>query len=261
MGWIKRWGWLFGLGWVLTGSASAELVKETVEYRDGSAVLEGYLVRDSRWEGPRPVVLIVHDWNGLDDYERMRAEMIADAGYVALAVDVYGKGVRPSTVADCAREAGKWYADRTAWRKRLGAAVTYAKTRKEVQKDAIAAIGYCFGGAAVLEMARAGMDLKGVASFHGGLKTTMPAVKGAVKASVLVLHGEADPMVPPTEVKAFEAEMKSAGATYRVVSYAGAVHSFTVPNSEKAGVPGVAYQKEADEQSWDELLKFLKGLF
>jgi len=246
---------------MLWGNAHAALKTEAVEYRHGDTVLEGYMAYDDAVQGKRPGVLVVHEWWGHNPYVRKRAEQLARLGYVAFALDMYGKG---KTTKD-AKQAGEWAAafrdDRKFGRARAGAGLEVLKKHPLVDGKRIAAIGYCFGGTVVLEMARGGADLAGVASFHGGLDTPLPAEAGAVKAKVLVLHGGDDPFVPPEKVTAFEDEMRKAGADWQVHAYGGAVHSFTNPEADGYGLKGAAYNERADRRSWEEMRVFLAEIF
>lgn len=242
-------------------AANAEIVTRDVDYKEGSTVCQGYLAYDSKLVGKAPVVMVVHDWNGIDDYEKMRCRMLAELGYVAFAVDIYGKGVRPANPAESGAEAGKYYNDNALLRKRLQAGLTYAGSVAHADKSRMAVMGYCFGGMAALEVARMGAPVKGAVSFHGSLGTSNPARSGAVKAEVLVLHGAADPMVPADQVAKFKKEMADAGVKLKFVGYPGAVHAFTVKDSERAGINGVAYDKSADERSWDEMKAFFARIF
>ena len=241
--------------------AQADIVARDVEYKEGSTTCQGYVAFDAKLSGKAPVVMVVHDWNGIDDYEKMRCRMLAELGYVAVAVDIYGKGVRPANPTESGAEAGKYYSDNALLRKRLQAGLTFAGGLVHADKSRMAVIGYCFGGMAALEVARMGAPVKGVASFHGSLGTAHPAKAGAIKAEVLVLHGDADPMVPIDQVNGFKREMKDAGAKLKFVAYPGAVHAFTVKGSERAGMNGVGYQKDADERSWDEMKAFFARIF
>lgn len=220
------------------------------------AVLEGKMVYDPA-KGKRPCVLVIHDWNGPDDYELGRAKQLVALGYTAMVVDIYGKGVRPKTVAECSAESGKYAGDRTLTRKRIMAAYNYAIRQSMVDPKRMAAIGYCFGGMVALELARGGAPAKGVVTFHGNLTNPKPFDAKFILAQVLVLHGAADPFVPKAQVAAFEKEMKAAKKPYRLVAYPGAVHAFTIKGVESLGLDGVAYQAEADRKSWDEMKRFL----
>lgn len=239
----------------------ADIDTRTVEYKEGETVLEGYLAVPAGEAGKRPGVIVVHEWMGLNDYARMRAELLARMGYVALAADVYGKGIRAKTPEEAAALAGRYKGDRPLLRKRVLAALDCLKGQPGVDPDLIAAIGYCFGGTAVLELARSGASVKGVVSFHGGLSTSLPAGPDAIRAKVLVLHGADDPYVPAKEVAGFEEEMRKARADWRLVAYEGTVHSFTNPAAGSDPASGARYNADADKRSWEEMRGFLAERF
>lgn len=239
------------------GSAGAAVQTRTVTWEQGGVTCEGFLAWDDAQAGPRPGVLVVHQWMGLTENERMRARMLAELGYVALAADVYGQGVRPADQAAAAKEAGKYYGDRPLLRARVAAGLDALKRQPGVDPARCAAIGYCFGGGAVLELARSGADLRGVVSFHGSLDTPLPAQKGQVKARLLVCHGAADPFVKPEAVRGFVDEMEAAGVDYQLVMYAGAVHAFTQKGAGDDPSRGAAYQEAADRRSWAAMKEFL----
>jgi dienelactone hydrolase len=246
----------------LTGTAGAKMVNKTVEYRQGDTVLEGYLAYDDTFAGKRPGVLVVHEWNGLGDYVKKRANQLARLGYVAFCADIYGKGIRPDTVEAAAKEAAKYRgADRSLLRARAQAGLDELRRQPMVDADRLAAIGYCFGGTAVLELARSGADMRGVVSFHGGLDTPNPADAKKIRAKVLVLHGADDPHVPPSQVAAFEDEMRKGGVDWQMVIYGGAVHSFTNPDSGSDPSKGVAYNEKADRRSWEAMKVFFAEIF
>jgi dienelactone hydrolase len=244
----------------LAGTACAELKTETVEYKDGTTVLEGFLAYDTSFTGKRPAVLVVHQWKGLTDYERKRCEMLAKQGYVAFAVDIYGKGIRPTTVPDAGAQAGKYKNDRALLRQRVNAGLARLRQQDQVDASRIAAIGYCFGGTTVIELARSGANLAGVVSFHGGLDSPTPADGKNIKCRVLALHGADDPFVPEKDLAAFEAEMRAAGVDWELIKYGGAVHSFTDWNAT-GELPGAKYHERADKRSWEDLLQFLNETF
>lgn len=239
--------------------AMAQPMGGQVDYMAGDTKCQGYLAYDMGRTGKRPGILIVHDWNSIDAYEEGRAIQLAKMGYVAFCADIYGKGVRPKTVQENGQLAGKYKGDRKLFRERLEAALVELKKDPHVDPANIVAIGYCFGGTGVLEMARAGMDVKGVVSFHGGLDSAPGFEAGQIKPKVLVCHGADDPFVPAAQVDAFKKEFASADMEF--VAYRGAVHSFTEPASGNDPSTGAAYNKAADEGSWIKLKAFLKALF
>lgn len=243
------------------GAAEAKLVTKTVEYRQGSTVFEGYLAYDDAFSGQRPGVLVVHEWTGLGKYARNRAAQFAALGYVAFASDIYGKGVRPSTPAEAGREAGKYLSDRKLLRIRAVAGLEELLKQPQVDPTRVAAIGYCFGGTTVLELARSGAKLNGVVSFHGGLSTANPSDGKNIRAKVLVLHGADDPHVPPQQVAAFHDEMRNGGVDWQMVSYGGAVHSFTNPDAGHDPSRGNAYNEKADRRSWLAMKSFFAEIF
>lgn len=247
------------------GSVHAAIVAEPVEYSDGETVMNGYLAYDDAVKGRRPGILVVHEWWGHNDYARKRAEMLAGLGYTALAVDMYGEGkvaAHPQEAGEFAGAVKEQFA--TSGKNKFLAAMGILKNHPTVDAERIGAIGYCFGGSTVLQMARYGVDLKGVVSFHGGLGTDAPAKPGMVKAKILVAHGEDDSFISPEEIQAFKQEMETAGVDYRFISYPGAVHSFTNPDADKIaaefGLP-IAYNKAADEQSWKDMQAFFQKVF
>lgn len=246
---------------VVSSSAFAAIQKKTIEYKDGDTVLEGYLVYDDAISGARPGVIVVHDWMGFGPYGNGRAEQLAQLGYAALAVDIYGKGIRPKNSDEASKQAGYYKGHRDILRRRAMAGLDALKQESVVDPDRIAAIGYCFGGTTVLEMARAGMPLSGVVSFHGGLATDMPAAKGEIKSKVLVLHGADDPFESPEEIDTFKKELNTAGADWQMVYYSGAVHSFTRKDAGDDPSKGVAYNANADKRSWEAMKIFFDELF
>jgi dienelactone hydrolase len=245
--------------WV--GAAHAKLHTETVEYKDGDAVLEGYLAYDDGGTARKPGIVVVHDWMGVSADTKKRADMLAGLGYVAFAADIYGKGVRPSDGKSAGAEAGKWKGNRAALRKRVRAALDKLVAQKNVDGSKLAAIGYCFGGTTALELARSGAPLAATVSFHGGLDTPLPADARNIKGKVLALHGGDDPFVPPDQVNAFEKEMRDAGVDWQLVAYGGAVHAFTVKAAGNDNSKGAAYNERADKRSWDEMKRLFAETF
>jgi dienelactone hydrolase len=255
----------FFLGCALTAAlsvsgmmkAQAEIKEGPLEYKAGDVVCEGWQAYDTEKEGKRPAVLVIHQWTGVSDYEKMRARMLAELGYNVLVADIYGKGVRPQR-PDAAKEAGKYKQDRALYRERISAALDVLFKDSRTDDTRVAAMGYCFGGTGALEAARSGAALKGVVSFHGNLNTPTPDDAKNIKGQVLVLHGADDPVVPPAEVEGFEKEMKGHGVKYWFVAYPGAVHSFTQKGAGNDNSKGSAYNADADEKSWKEMKDFLE---
>lgn len=245
-------------------SAQAAIKGEEVEYKAGNTVLKGYLVHDDAVTGKRPGVLVVHEWWGHNEHARNSARKLAEAGYVALALDMYGDGKRADHPDQAGKFAGEVGKNLPLMKSRFEAGMKLLRKQAQVDGKRVAAIGYCFGGSVVLQMAREGENLRGVASFHGGLATEHPAKSGKVKARVLVLSGADDPMVPAEQIAAFRKEMESAKVDYKFVSYPGAKHSFTNPDADANGAKfnlPLAYNAKADQESWAELQSFLKLVF
>jgi dienelactone hydrolase len=244
--------------------SEAAVVGEPVEYTAGDVTLKGYLAYDDAADGPRPGILVVHEWWGHNEYARRRARMLAEMGYTALAVDMYGDGKVAGHPDDAGKFAGEVKKNMGSARGRFEAALRLLQAHATTDAGRTAAIGYCFGGGVVLQMAREGVDLDAVVSFHGSLSTDQSAAPGAVKARVLVCHGAADAFVPQAEIEAFKAEMAAAGADMKFVAYPGAKHSFTNPEAdtvaEQFGL-NIAYHPEADQQSWQDMQAFLKDVF
>ncbi|HBG61593.1 MAG: dienelactone hydrolase [Omnitrophica WOR_2 bacterium GWF2_38_59] len=239
----------------------AELQSQVIDYMDGDTVLEGYIVYDDNFNGKRPGIMVVHEWTGLGPYEKMRADQLAKLGYVALAADIYGKGIRPNAREEASKQAGIYRNNRQLMRNRAKAGIVQLKKHPLVNNKDVAAIGYCFGGGVVLELARSGADVQGVVSFHGNLDTPHPEDARTIKAKVLVLHGADDPHVPSEQINSFKKEMGSAGVDWQIISYQNAVHSFTNPSSGNDPSKGAAYNEKADKQSWSDMLTFFRKIF
>ena len=255
-----RVGWALAAA-VLVAPGRADIKTRDVEYRQGDTVLQGFVAWDDAARGKRPGVLVVHEWWGMNQHARNQARRLAEAGYVGFALDMYGKGrvtTHPQEAQAFAAEATK---DPAVMAARFNAALEQLKHDPHVDSTRIAAIGYCFGGAVVLGMARSGADLAAVVTFHGALATQSPAQPDKVKARVLVLAGGADPFVPPDQVEAFKREMQAAGARYEVVVYPGAKHGFTNPDAAQYGMSQLAYNAEADRESWAAMRKLFREVF
>jgi dienelactone hydrolase len=247
-----------------TSMASEPKVKEeAVSYTADTITANGYVVYDESKEGKRPAVLIVHEWWGLTDYPRKRAKQLAEMGYVAMAVDMYGGGKTAEDPTTAGTLATPFYKDPKLTKSRLDAALAKLKTYPQVDTSKIAAIGYCYGGFVVLNAAKQGADLKGVVSFHGNLSGVQPN-KDLLKAKILVCHGEADNFVPAAEVDAFKKGMDSIKADYTFKTYPGATHAFTNPGAdakaEKYKMP-IKYNPAADSASWNDMKAFFGKIF
>lgn len=241
--------------------AQAAVETKTVEYRQGDARLVGYLAYPKEAKAPLPGVLVVHEWMGLNDYAKRRAEQLAELGYVAFAADIYGDGKIAADAKEAGKLAGLYKGDRPLLRARAAAGLATLKAQPQVDPTKTAAIGYCFGGTTVLELARSGADLAGVVSFHGGLDTPDSKDAKNIHAKVLALHGADDPYVPAEQVAAFENEMRQAGVDWQLIVYSGAVHGFTNPANGSDNSKGVAYNASADQRSWAAMRQFFNELF
>lgn len=235
----------------LTTQAQAAIVSETVVYEIAGEPYEGYFALNQGFGDSQPLVIVVHDWDGLDDYEKRRTQMLAEQGYAAFALDLYGQGIRPETTEASREQSGRLYADRQTMRDRLFAGLEQAQSLPSVDPERVAMIGYCFGGSAVLEMARAGAPLEGFVSFHGGLDTPEGQDYSAVAAPLLILHGTSDSVAPLDQVAQLAKQLNDTGVDYEMELYGGVDHAFTVWSA------GDRYDPEADLKSWDAMLTFL----
>jgi dienelactone hydrolase len=234
---------------------------QLIEYKDGDAVLEAFVAKDDSFAGKRPAVLVNHAWGGQGDYERERAVMLAEMGYVGIALDNYGKGKRGTNPEENTRLMTPFIQDRALLRQRLAAGLAFAKGHKDVDVDRIAAIGYCFGGLCALDMARAGdVQLKGVVSFHGLFAKPELGPQAPISAKVLILHGYDDPMAKPDQMIAVADEMTAAKADWQIVAYGHTVHGFSNP---QANMPdnGILYNSAAAARSWKAMQNFLAEVF
>jgi len=250
---------------LISGWGQAKVHGEEVSYKTATTELKGYLAYDDAIEGPRPAVLVVHEWWGHNDYARKRARMLAEMGYTALAVDMYGDGKQANHPDDATKFMQEAVANGDEARARFESALTLLKAHGTTDGERVAAIGYCFGGAVVLTMARAGLDLDAVVSFHGSIEPVgEKAQPGKTKAQVLVFNGEQDPFVKPESITAFKQEMDEAGVDYQFVNLPDALHSFTNPAADevakKFNMP-LAYNATADKRSWQEMSELFDKLF
>lgn len=245
-------------------SGATSVTGKEVIYSAYGTNLNGYIAYDENMEGPRPGIIVVHEWWGHNDYTRKRAEMLAELGYIALAVDMYGEGKQAHHPDDAGKFAMAVMQNMDTASARFNAAINLLKEQPQTNSEKIAAIGYCFGGGIVLQMALNGADLDGVVSFHGSLPADSISNPEQVKAKLLVCNGADDPFVPQEQKDAFKKAMDDAGISYKFVDYPGAVHAFTNPAADSTGqkfnIP-LAYNKEADEKSWQEMKKFFDDLF
>jgi dienelactone hydrolase len=239
-------------------SAHAGLVKKDIEYKDGSEVLQGYLVYDDSISALRPGVVVIHDWMGLTAENKEKVEETAKLGYVAFGADVFGKNKRPANAEEASKIAGTWKADRKKLRTRINAALKVLQKQVFVDKKRLGATGYCFGGTTALELARSGAPVKAVASFHGGLDSLTPNDAKNIKAHVLVLHGADDPFVKAEDIKVFKEELRAAKVDWQMIEYGNAVHSFTIKGAGSDNSKGAAYNADADQRSWIALANFFK---
>jgi dienelactone hydrolase len=253
--------WIALLLLVFAQSASAVMQTEVVKYQDGDVELQGYIFWDDAFTGDRPAVLVLHEWWGLNDYAKLRAEMLAESGYVAFAADMYGDA-KQTRHAD---EAKGWMQQITsnieAWQRRALLALDQLKKHPKVDEERLAAIGYCFGGATAMQLAYAGADLDGIVSFHGSLPPATPDQAARIKGKILVAHGDVDTFVPAERVAAFKQALSDAGADWEMIIYGGARHSFTNPYTDGYGMEGLAYKEEADRRSWLRMLAFFDEIF
>ena len=258
----KPFYWLLWLCLTLVSLTShAQIVSETLSYRDGETLLSGEIYYDSANKNKRPGILVVHEWWGLNDYVKQRAKMLAKLGYIAFAVDMYGKG----KVTQHAKDAKTWMTQITsnveAWQKRAQLGLAMLKKHKLTQTDQIAAIGYCFGGNTVMQLAYSGADISGVVSFHGSLPVASPDQAKAIVSPVMIAHGYADSFIPKDRVAAFKQALDEAGVDWQFHTYSAAKHGFTNPNAGQYQMDALAYNKNADLRSWQQMQAFFNAIF
>jgi dienelactone hydrolase len=242
-------------------TALGAIKTQIIAYEDKDVSLEGYLAYDQNIKGTRPGVVVVHEWKGRNEYAERRARQLAELGYVAFALDMYGKGIIAKNTQEAAKFSSRYKKDRALMRRRAQAGLKTLLKQPQVDPDRIAAIGYCFGGTVVLELARSGADIDGVVSFHGNLDTPRPKDASDIKAQVLVLHGADDPYVPIEEVNAFTDEMKKGDVRWELIMYGNAVHAFTNPANGTDNSKGAAYNETADKRSWQAMQNFFSEIF
>ena len=247
---------------VLTATAGAVTVKtETLKYTLGDRTMIGYVAYPTDLTTPRPAVLVVHEWYGLNAYAKRRAEQLAALGYVALAVDMYGDGKVAADAQEAARLATTLKQDRAEMRKRARAGLDALQAFRFTDTNHLAAIGFCFGGTTALELARSGAPLDAVVSFHGGLDSPHPDDGRNIKASLLICHGANDPFESASDMNAFQDELRKAGVDWQLVLFGNAVHSFSNPEAGNDPAKGAAYNEKAERRSWDLMQSFLRERF
>ena len=258
-GFMTKLSLVYGLMGAATAFSAPKI--ENVEYKQGEKVYEGFIVYPENTKGPVPAILMVHNWMGITDETRHQAERIASQGYAVFAADIYGKGIRPKDQRGAAELATKYKTDRVTFRDHLQAALNTLRQQKDIDPKNIIAVGYCFGGTGVLELARSGADIKGVVSFHGGLDSPKPEDGKRIKSQVLVLAGADDPLQKSDDLHAFEKEMRDHHVAWQMVMYGGAVHSFTDQTAGNDPSKGVAYNAQADKRSFEAFKQFASELF
>lgn len=251
------------VGWLIMGVGMTQgaIVTKTLDYDYDGTKLKGFLAYDDAIQGPRPGVLVVHEWWGLNEYARQRARMLAELGYTAFAVDMYGEGKTAEHPNDAAAMAGKVRENEKVWLGRAKAGLETLKAQPQTDPKRLAAIGYCFGGQTALKLAFSGADLAAVTSFHGALPVPTSEQVAGLKAKLLVCHGALDSFIPQDVITKFRAALDAGKARYKFIAHEGAYHSFTVPDADKAGVKGLAYNKKADEESWAEMKALFREVF
>jgi dienelactone hydrolase len=258
---LRHLPWVGLLMCMPLASATAEVQTKDMTYTHEGVSFKGFLAWDDTVKGKRPGVLVVHEWWGLNDYARDRAKQLARLGYVAFACDMYGEGKMTTHPQEAGQMAGEVRKNIKTWQGRAMASLKVLQDHELVDASRLAAIGYCFGGSTALQMAYIGADLKAVVSFHGAVQVPDEAQAKAIKAKILYCHGALDTFIPDEQIQKMRKALDAGKADYQIVYYGGAVHSFTVPNAEKAGINGIAYQKEADHRSWHHMLLLFAEVF
>jgi len=246
---------------VLAGKAGADVKTKTIEYNFNGMKYVGFLAYDDAAKEKRPGVLVIHEWWGLNDYAKKRAEMLAGLGYVAFCPDMYGNGQVTEHPADAKKMADAVRMNVSDWQARAANAMKVLASQEQVDADKLAAIGYCFGGSTALQLAYTGADLKAVITFHAGLPAPAAEQAQAIKAKILVCHGADDKFVTPDSVAKFKAALDTAKVKYQIEAYPGAVHSFTVKEADAKKIDGMAYNEAADKKSWQQMQDLLKEVF
>lgn len=246
---------------ILSMPAFSAIKELPVEYIIDEKIHEGFVVYDDSIPEKMPGVIVVHEWKGISEHVMESSRKLAKLGYIAFAADIYGKGIRPADNKEAAATAGSYKKNRPLLRKKILAALEQLKKHEKTDSGKIAAIGYCFGGTTVLELARSSADIAGVVSFHGGLDSPTPEDARNIKAKVLVLHGAVDPHVPESELEAFKKEMIDGGVDWQLFCYGNAVHSFTSKSAGNDPTKGSAYHEQTAQRAWSAMKVFFDELF
>jgi dienelactone hydrolase len=246
---------------ILVAPASAAVKSKIVNYEYDGVKLTGYLAWDDAKSGKRPGVLVVHEIWGLNDYAKQRAEKLAALGYVAFACDMFGDGKTSTHPDDAMKMGAEVRKNVETWRGRANIALKVLRDHELVDSTKLAAIGYCFGGATIMQLAYTGADLKAIVSFHGGIQPPTAEQAGAIKCKVMICHGAEDPLIPESSMQGIRKALDEAKVDYEMIYYGGAVHSFTVPHSDQAGIKGVAYNEAADRRSWRDMQLLFQEVF
>ena len=245
----------------LAAAAGAAIRTQEVQYSQGATKLQGLVVWDDANTGKRPGIVVFPEWWGLTEFPKHRAQMLAQLGYVAFVADLYGNGQATQDPKEAGALAGALKKDRATLRARATAALDELKKQPTVDGEQVAAIGFCFGGTTAIELARSGAPLVGLVAFHAGLDSPTPADGKNIKGRVLVLQGADDKFITPQDYAAFENEMRENHVDWQINFYGGAVHAFTNPEADKHGIPGIAYNANADHRSWQAMQLFFNDLF
>jgi len=246
---------------IVAPAARAAIQTKEVPYSYEGVNFKGYLAWDDSIQGKRPAVLVVHEWWGLNEYAKQRAEKLAGMGYIAFACDMYGEGRVTTHPNEAGEMAGEVRRNVKTWQGRAQTALKVLKENELVDPKKIAAIGYCFGGSTALELAYTGADLAAVVTFHAALPVPEAEQAKAIKSKILICHGARDSFIPEETIHKVRDAFEEAGVDYEMVYYSGAVHSFTVPDAGKAGLPGLAYNAEADHRSWRSMRRLFDEVF
>jgi dienelactone hydrolase len=256
-----RWSIAVAIAVAAGETASAAVVTKAVDYESDGTKLKGFLAYDDASKEKRPGVLVFPEWWGLNDYAKIRAQQLAELGYVAFVADLYGDGKVIDTAhpEDAQKMSTTLRRNQKAWRGRAAAALKQLTSQPNVDASKVAAIGYCLGGSTALQLAYSGANLKAVATFHAGLASPTPEEAKAIKAKILICNGAADKFIPEKAIADLKAALKAANIKLDFVAYEGAVHSFTVPGADKVGNPGMKYDAKADADSWKRMKELFKA--